>query len=61
MLSEPLLSKQRVALLLDLHPASVMRLSRQGKFPKPFRTGGDRGSVRWRAEDVRDWINSRAA
>jgi predicted DNA-binding transcriptional regulator AlpA len=61
MLTEPLLSKQRVARLLDLHPASVMRLAREGKFPKPFRTGGTRGAVRWRAEDVEAWITSRAA
>jgi predicted DNA-binding transcriptional regulator AlpA len=56
-----LLSKRRVAQILDLHPASVMRLVRAKQFPKPIRTGGLRGAVRWRHEDVEAWITSRAA
>lgn len=61
-LNEPLLSKRRVAVLLDLHPASVMRLVRSGKFPKPIHTSGtSRGHVRWRPQDVEQWLIARAS
>ncbi|MBN9557922.1 MAG: helix-turn-helix domain-containing protein [Alphaproteobacteria bacterium] len=59
-MSEPLLSKQRVAEILGLHPGSLMRLVKQGRFPKPIRIGVTRGPVRWRPSDVDAWINGQA-
>lgn len=58
---EHLLTKQTVAEILGLHPGSVMRLVRNGKFPPPLRIGDIGSRVRWRARDVEAWIEARAA
>jgi len=58
----PLLSKEHVARLIGLHPGSLMRLVRAGRFPRPLHTSGTaKGRVRWRSQDVENWINERAA
>lgn len=54
-----LLNKRQVAHIIDLHEGTVMRLVREGKFPEPLRTGDKGSAVRWRAQDVADWIKSR--
>ena len=56
-----LLSKSAVAEFLGLHPGSVMRLVRQGKFPPPLRTGNIGSAVRWREQDIATWIEERAS
>lgn len=56
-----LLGKRAVADILGLHEGTVMRLVREGRFPKPLRTGDLGSAVRWRATDVEDWIAERAA
>jgi predicted DNA-binding transcriptional regulator AlpA len=62
MLPERLLSKHQVATMLGLHPASVMRLVNQGRFPRPLHTSGTtRGAVRWCPKDIEAWLSSRAA
>ncbi|WP_300379533.1 helix-turn-helix domain-containing protein [Henriciella sp.] len=60
-MQQKLLSKAAVAEFLDLHPGSVMRLVRQGRFPQPLRTGDIGSAVRWREQDINDWIEERAA
>lgn len=38
----------------------VMRLVRQGRFPKPVRLGnGMYGRIAWRKRDLEEWINTR--
>ncbi|HEY5208174.1 MAG TPA: helix-turn-helix domain-containing protein [Stellaceae bacterium] len=60
MIPEKLLSKGAVAEILGLHPTSVMRLCREGRFPAPLRTGDLGSAVRFRSTDVSEWINRRA-
>lgn len=57
---ERLLSKRAVADILGVHEQTIMRLVRESKFPKPLRTGEKGSAVRWRTNDVADWINHRA-
>ena len=55
-----LLSKKDVAAQLGFHPEHVMRLARQGKFPRPIKTGGSENSaVRFVADEVDAWISAR--
>ena len=61
MIHEKLLSKRTVAEILGVHEQTVMRLVREGKFPVPFRTGNPGSAVRFCAEDVTAWINSKRA
>jgi len=61
MIPEKLLSKRVVAEILGVHPQTVMRLARQGRFPRPFRTGEIGSAVRWRESDVAAWIAQRSA
>lgn len=57
-----LMSKKDVAELVGFHPESVMRLSRQGRFPKPIKTGATENcAVRFVAEEVEQWIGARMA
>lgn len=59
--NEKLLSKRAVADILDVHPQTIMRLVREGKFPSPLRTGDIGSAVRWRSSDVTGWIEQRAS
>lgn len=60
MLLQKLLSKQAVADILGVHPQTVMRLVRRGTFPPPLRTGDIGSAVRWRTQDINNWIEHRA-
>ena len=53
---DKLLSKRAVSEILDMHPQSIMRLVREGRFPQPLRTGDIGSAVRWRTSDVSAWI-----
>jgi prophage regulatory protein len=48
-----------VATLLQLHPITVFKWSRTGKFPRPVQLGPQ--TVVWRATDVAAWIEAKAA
>ena len=48
-----LLSAESLASLLQVSVRTVWRLRSSGRLPRPVRIGG---SIRWRAEDVRQWI-----
>lgn len=61
MQTEKLISKRAVAEILCVHPQTVMRLVREGKFPQPLRTGDIGSAVRWRAADVTAWIEKQLA
>lgn len=50
----PLIDAREVANLVGCHVSSVWRLDKAGKMPKPIRISG--GLVRWRSEDIREWI-----
>lgn len=56
---DKLLSKRAVSDILGVHEATVMRLVREGKFPRPLRTGNVGSTVRWRQADVQSWIDAR--
>lgn len=57
---ERLLTKTDVANWLGCHPEHVMRMARQGRFPKPLKLHpSDRGRVRFVANDVATWIAQR--
>ncbi len=53
-----LLTKARVALLLDISERSLERWVQEGRFPAPISTGGDKRTIRWRKADVLDWLQS---
>ena len=55
-----LLKKSDVATLLGIHPESVMRLSREGRFPSPIKFNtSTRGHVRFDEADVVAWLQQR--
>lgn len=57
-----LLSKRQVAEVLGIHPESVMRLAREGRFPAPIKLGtGIQAAVRFDEEDVQAWLAERKA
>jgi prophage regulatory protein len=50
-----LLSAESVARMLQVSVRTLWRLRSSGKLPKPVKVGG---SVRWRADDVHQWIEA---
>jgi predicted DNA-binding transcriptional regulator AlpA len=55
-------SKKQTAALVHYHGEHVMRLARQGKFPRPIKTGASPNcAVRFIAEEVEAWIAARMA
>jgi predicted DNA-binding transcriptional regulator AlpA len=55
-----LLSKKQVAQIVQMHPESVMRLSREGKFPQFIKVGtGTGAAVRFVESDIEEWIKQR--
>lgn len=57
-----LLSKKVTAGRVGIHPESLMRLSREGKFPKPIKLGdAEQSAVRFIETEVEDWIAARMA
>jgi prophage regulatory protein len=55
-----LVGKREVGELTGYHPEHVMRLARQGKFPKPIKLGDNSGcAVRWVEQEIEQWIASR--
>jgi predicted DNA-binding transcriptional regulator AlpA len=56
-----LLSKKQVAQIIQMHPESIMRLSREGKFPRFIKLGtGTGAAVRFVESDVENWIKQRS-
>ena len=60
MLPDKLISKRAVADILGVHLQTVMRLVNRGTFPQPLRTGDIGSAVRWRTQDITNWIEHRA-
>jgi len=60
MTPDSLLTKKTVASILGVHPQTIMRLVRRGTFPGPLRTGDIGSAVRWRTQDITNWIEDRA-
>ncbi len=57
-----LLSKKEAARRVGLHPESVMRLARNGHFPKPLKYGPNaRHSIRFVETEIQEWIEARMA
>lgn len=57
-----LLSKQATAESLGVHPEHLMRMVRQGRFPKPIRLGNSfRHAVRFAKDEVEEWIAEKLA
>ena len=55
-----LLTKADVGAFLGIHPESVMRLCRQGRFPSPIKINANtRGRVRFDEADVIRWVEQR--
>ena len=55
--SAKLLTVRDVARLLSVSTRQVWRLREHGQLPRPVRLGG---SVRWRAEELCDWLDAGA-
>ena len=49
-----LLTIRELATILKVSQRSIWRLVAAGQLVGPLRVGG---SIRWRSEDIRDWIN----
>jgi predicted DNA-binding transcriptional regulator AlpA len=60
-MNEQLVSKNRVAALLSVHPQTISRWVRAGGFPPPLRAAGANTALRWRVADVEGWIAERLA
>lgn len=57
-----LMSKKDVAELVGFHPEHIMRLARQGRFPRPIKSGAaENCAVRFVANEVEAWIATRIA
>lgn len=56
---DALLTVHTVAALTGFTVATVRERAREGKFPKPLRMGTR--TVRWRARDVREWLQAQGA
>ena len=57
-----LVDKRTVAKELGFHPEHVMRLAREGRFPKPIKmTDAQNGAVRFIREEIDAWLAKRAA
>lgn len=57
-----LLSKKEVARRIGYHPGHIMRMAREGTFPKPVKLApGDHASVRFVESEIDDWLKSRLA
>ena len=55
-----LLTKRATAEMLGFHPESLMRLAREGKFPRPVKLGDSAGcAVRLDLAEVEAWIAGR--
>ena len=55
-LTQPLLKSREVAALLGIAPRTLWLMRSQGRGPRAIRLGP--GSLRFRAEDVADWIRA---
>lgn len=56
-----LLTKKAVAELLGYHPEHVMRLAREGTFPRPIKLGSAQNSaVRFDLAEIEAWVAGRA-
>jgi len=57
-----LLSKKETAEIVGHHPEHIMRLARQGRFPRPIKTGtAENCSVRFVEDEIEAWISARMA
>jgi predicted DNA-binding transcriptional regulator AlpA len=55
-----LLSKAEVAAMAGFHGEHLMRLARQGKFPKPIKFGASANCrVRFDAAEIETWLEAR--
>ncbi len=55
-----LLTKKEVASRLGFHPEHVMRLARNGQFPKAIKLGqSDQSAIRFSEDEVNAWIDAR--
>ena len=54
---EPLMTRAEVQDFVKHSTTSIYRLIRLGQFPPPIRIGVS--AVRWRPEDMREWLDSR--
>lgn len=58
---ERLYKKRAIAEIADVHEQTIPRWVREGRFPKPIRTGKVGSAVRWRESDIVAWIAERAS
>jgi predicted DNA-binding transcriptional regulator AlpA len=57
-----LLTKQQAAERIAVHPEHLMKMARQGKFPKPIRLGDTyRCAVRFDEGEVNAWLDAKLA
>ena len=58
----PMLTKKEVAAFAGKHPETIMRDVRAGRFPRPIKSGPEKGCVcRWDQADLDAWISERKA
>ena len=58
-IEDSLLTPNQVADLCRIHPATLRRWARTGRFPPPLRLS--RSTLRWRRELVYAWLDERAS
>ncbi len=53
-----LIDADLLSALLSVHTATVYRMQSRGRLPAPLRLS--RGCVRWRIQEIRDWLSAGA-
>ena len=56
-MNDMLLRRQEVERIVGLSRSSIYRLMQDEDFPRPVRVG--RSAVRWRASDIKAWLETR--
>ena len=59
LMKDSLLTPCQVADLCRVHPATLRRWARTGRFPPPLRLSPS--TLRWRRESVEAWLEERAS
>jgi excisionase family DNA binding protein len=54
--SAKLITVRELAEYLDVTPAALYKWIKEDRMPKPLRLGGQKGTLRWRLEEINTWL-----
>ena len=56
--SDKLVTVKEIAEYLDVTTAAVYKWVKEGTMPSPFRLGGPKSTLRWKAETINAWLET---